>query len=100
MTTKKAKKVTFRQRLRVQSEERLEAMTIAMSRHGAMVCKEAKTEINPYDVMRLLSGGGTKSLRYRLVTELSNEVLAELEEIYNRQQDLPLKDGKQGDASN
>lgn len=91
---RKSKKMTFRQRLRVTAEERLEAMKIAMSRHGAIVCKESKTDINPYDVMRLLAGGGTKSLHYRLVSELANEMETELEAIFNRQQDLPLEDEK------
>lgn len=96
MSKKKAKKMTFRQRLRATAEERLEAMKIAMSRHGAMVCKDAKTEINPYDVMRLLSSGGTKSLHYRVVSNLVNEMEAELEEIFNRQQDFPLEDNSDG----
>ena len=89
MTKKtKAKKITFRQRLRTQSDVRLSEMIVAMRHAGKNICKESKTEINPYDVMRLACGGQTKSLRYRVVTDLANESEAELEVLYNRQMDL------------
>jgi len=92
MTTKKAKKMTFRQRLRATAEERLSKMTNATAARCMDVCKESKTEINPYDVMRLAAGKRNESLHYRLVSELANEMEAELERIYNNQQDLPLED--------
>ena len=92
MTTKtKAKKMTFRQRLRTDAEERLDAMIVAMADNARVVCKARKTEINSYDVMQLLCASQTKSLRHRLITELANERMAELEAIYNRQQHLDLE---------
>ncbi len=83
----KAKKMTFRQRLRAQSEERLQHMESAI-RILATESVKAVSAINPFDVMRLASGTQTKSLRHRLVTELANEAEAELEALYNKQMDL------------
>ncbi len=101
MKKSKAKRVTFRQRMRAQSDERLSAMIVAMREAGQRICKESKTEINPYDVMRLSCSNQTKSLRYRVVTDLANEHEAELERIYNSQQELPLKaeESSGGDVS-
>jgi hypothetical protein len=92
MTKKKSKVkvITFRQRLRAQSEERLDKMLSVMGTAAQRVCEETNTEINPYDLMRLACNRQTKGLRYKLTSELSNEVENELEAIYNKQQALAL----------
>ena len=86
-----ARKMTFRQRLRAEAEERLDNIRSLMTIAAMRACEEANTDINPHDVMRLVSGTQTKSLRTRLITELANEKEAELEKIYNNQQDLGLE---------
>jgi len=86
----KVKKMTFRQRVRATADERLSAMIVAVREADRQICKESKTEINFYDVMKLACGGRTESLRNRLVTELANEHMAELEAIHNNQLNLDL----------
>lgn len=86
----KAKAMTFRQRLRAQSEDRLDKICKAMYGAAVRVCEEADTEINPTDVMRLVCNRQTKGIRYKLTSELSNEVENELEKIYNKQQGMDL----------
>lgn len=95
--SKKAKKMTFRQRLRAQSEDRLKEMVKTVQ---ILVVESVKpvSEINPYDVMRLACGKQTKSLRNRLIGELANEHEAELEKIYNKQQDLSFGTKEDDDA--
>ena len=91
MTTKtKAKKMTFRQRLRTDAEERLDA--IIKASYDAIDKVKGNHHIATMAIMRLCSGGQTKSLRHRLITSLADEQMAELEEIYNRQQQLPMGD--------
>ena len=97
MTTKKAKKMTFRQRLRADAEDKLQQMESTVRLLATDALKSEGTTINPFDVMRLASGTQTKSLRYRLIGELANEKEAELEALYNKQQDLPLKAGSDGE---
>lgn len=79
------RKLSFRQRLRLQSAERLDVIAADVRAAVEDTLKSAGTEINPYDVMRLLSGGQTKTLREQLITDLSNEVENELEALYNKQ---------------
>lgn len=81
----KVKRATLRQRLRQQSAGRLDVLTADVKTAVEDTLKSAGTEINPYDVMRLLSGGQTKTLREQLITDLSNEVENELEALYNKQ---------------
>jgi hypothetical protein len=88
----KAKKLSFRQRLRAQSAERLEKIEATMRGAAIRVCEESDTKINPYHVMRLMTGGMTKTLREQLITELANETEDELEAIYNKQIGLDLGD--------
>ena len=102
MTKKaKAKPMTFRRRLRADAEKKLDSM---LNTVWILACEAVKADgsaTKPADLMRLLSSGQTKSLRNRLVTKLANEKVAELERIYNNQQELPLKVEESGgdDAS-
>ena len=96
MKTKKVRKVTFRQRLRADADERLTKMIVAMRGAGVVVCDDSKTNINPYDVMRLACGRQNKSLRYQVVSDLANEMEAELEKLYNKQMNL-LKEDSDGE---
>jgi len=98
MTKKtKAKLMTFRQRLREQAGYKLNSMLNAVQLLAAEAVKAEDSEINPADVMRLASSAQTKSLRWRLITELANEKVAELERIYNNQIALDLGDEKSSD---
>lgn len=92
----KAKKISFRQRLRNQSAERLEKITNAVAGAAARVCEEAGVKISHYDVMRLLCASQIKTLREQLITELANETETELEAIYNKQMTL-LEEAPGGD---
>lgn len=87
----KAKKISFRQRLRNQCAERLDVMAEAV-RIAARDVVKPHSEINPHDVMRLICTGQTKTLREDLITQLANETEAELEAIYNKQMNLLPED--------
>lgn len=81
---------TFRQRLRIEAEERLDNMIVLMSTAGMRVCEEADTGIDQHDLMRLTCNRQTKSLRSKLVSELANEKEAAIENLYNNQVPMPL----------
>lgn len=91
----KAKKISFRQRLRNQCAERLDVMAEAVRIVAHDVVKP-HSKINSLDVMRLLCAGQTKTLRENLITQLANETEAELEAIYNKQMNL-LPEDSDGD---
>lgn len=82
---KKVKAMTLRQRLRAKAQEKLESLQEDVIDAVGSACDSHNTKINPYDMMRLISGGMTKTLRERLITELANETEAELEALYNKQ---------------
>ncbi len=86
----KAKKISFRQRLRNKSEETLD--TIIKAAYDAVDKAKGGHHISTVDIMRLCSGGQTKTLRENLITQLANETEAELEAIYNRQMNLLPED--------
>jgi len=93
MAKKKAKKkVSFRQRLRAESQERLEKIAVDVSEAALAAVRSHNTEINPLLVMQLLCSQQTKTLRENLITELSNEKELELEAIYNTQLGLDMGD--------
>jgi len=89
--TKKAKPMSFRQRLRVQSADRLDIMEEAV-RIAVRDVVAPHSAVNPHDIMRLLCTGQTKTLREDLITQLANETEAELEAIYNKQMNLLPED--------
>ena len=90
---KKAKKLTFRQRLRADAAQKLDGLCEqAQERVTELV---AGTSLDPALLMQLASSPGhTKTLRENLITRLANDKEAELEALYNRQQDLELEEGK------
>lgn len=92
----KIKKMSLRQRLRQRADGRLDELqglvNVAMIRVG----EEADTDINLYDVLRMMVGTQTKTIREKLITELANEEERRLEDLYNSQQALDLED-KDGD---
>lgn len=90
--TKKSKKVSLRQRLRIKSKERLEAIQMEVAEACDAAVKSTGAKINSLDVMRLICGSQTKTLRDQLITELANETERELEAIYNKQIGLDLGD--------
>ncbi len=92
---KKAKPMSFRQRLRVQSADRLDIMEEAV-RIAVRDVVAPHSAVNPHDIMRLLCTGQTKTLREQIITELANETEFELEALYNKQLNL-LPEGSDGD---
>lgn len=86
----KAKKVTFRQRLREKAALKLDLLEDAAVAALGEICKENQAGIKCLDLARLICGG-QKTLRKRLITELANKIEDELEQIYNRQMDLPME---------
>jgi len=82
------RKLSFRQRLRLQSAERLDVIAADVRAAVEDSLKSAKTSLPPDVVMQLCCGGQTKTLREQLITQLANEVENELEALYNKQLDL------------
>lgn len=86
----KAKKISFRQRLRNQCSDRLDKIVGAA--YDAVDGAKAGAKIATVDIMRLCAGTQTKTLREDLITQLANETEAELEAIYNKQMNLLPED--------
>jgi hypothetical protein len=86
----KAKKISFRQRLRNQCADRLDV--IIKASYDAVDKAKGNSHIGTKEIMRLCSGGQTKTLREDLITQLANETEAELEAIYNKQMNLLPED--------
>lgn len=86
----KAPKLSFRQRLRNDAAQNLSDLKRKFEEVTESELIAANTGISKYDVFRLLSGGQTKTLEERLITELANEKEATLESIYNSQIGLDL----------
>lgn len=84
----KAKRLSFRQRLRNDAAEQLGEIKRKFEEVTEAELIAADTGISKYDIFRLLSGGMTKTLEEKLITELANEKEAALEQIYNSQMDL------------
>jgi hypothetical protein len=84
----KAPALSFRQRLRADAAKELDEL----KRKFEEVCEAeliaADTGISKYEIFRLLSGGQTKTLEEKLITELANEKEQALENIYNSQMEL------------
>lgn len=93
MAKAKAKKMTFRQRLREKAEKKLHLIVLAMEGAAERVTEEYGTNIDAGLLMQLASQPTKgKTLRHDLVTRLANEMEAELEAIFNNQQKLDLGD--------
>lgn len=90
---KNKKRLTLRQRLRADAEEKLDGLIKAAG--DAVDEILAGTNLAAWDLMHLASSKQNKTLRAHMVTELANQKEAELERLYNNQQDLDLeeKDG-------
>lgn len=80
------KKLTFRQRLRADASDYLDTLINTVHNSAAAVASE--TGATSKDLLRLACGGHVKSLREAVITKLANAREAELEAIYNQQQDL------------
>lgn len=86
----KLKKETLRMQMRISAEKQLEHVEAVMATAGERAVMECNTNIDPLDVMRLMSGTQTKTLRDKLVTQLANEAETELMDIWTNQQSLDL----------
>jgi len=96
MGTKKAKALTFRQRLRVDAIGDLGTLVDEVTAAAKKIV--LNKNIEAADLMALASNPKAKSLCHGLVTKLANGKERELEAIYNKQQDLDLSkvDSKAG----
>lgn len=95
MTVKKkikSKPMTLRQRIRADAEKKLEELQVECKDAVYAVLIARKTRMAADDLMHLISTNQNKTLRDKLITELSNEAEAALEELYNKQQGLDLGD--------
>lgn len=92
MAKKKPKALTFRQRLRLKSQEKLESIQRDVNDAVVAAVDSNNTKLHPRLVMQLCVGGQTKTLREKLITELANETEAELEALYNKQLGLLPED--------
>ena len=93
---KKKKALTLRQRLREQGEVQLEGLLERATERVAELCKG--TSVNPALLMQLASQPTRgKTLRHQLVTVLTNDKEAELEDLYNKQMSLPVDPESEGD---
>lgn len=84
----KAKKLSFRQRLRNDAAEQLYALKLKFEEACESVVIAENTGIEKRDVFKLLAGGQTKTLEEAVITELANEKEDALERMYNSQMDL------------
>jgi hypothetical protein len=82
------KKLTLRQRLRNDAEAQLDKLVAQAGDAVDQIL--AGTSLTAWDLMHLASSNQNKSLRAHMVTQLANEKEAELERLYNKQQDLDL----------
>lgn len=82
------KKLTLRQRLRNDAEAQLDKLVAQAGDAVDQIL--AGTSLTAWDLMHLASSTQNKSLRAHMVTQLANEKEAELERLYNKQQDLDL----------
>ncbi len=89
--------LNLRQRLRLQSAEKLDKIANDVRLLVAEEVLAAETEINSYDVMRLICNSQTKSIRTKLISELTNETERRLELFFNKQQNLGLGDSNAGE---
>jgi len=90
------KKMTLRQQLRAQAEEKLKGLREQMNEAAVRVVDGV--DIKPSDLMRLCLGGQTKTVHEHLITELANQAEAELLNLWNNQQALDLGDDNAKDA--
>lgn len=83
-----AKATTLRQRLRADAEDKLQMLLELVAEHSKASIQH-HTDINVFDLMRLLTQGQTKTLRQQVITDLANEAERKLEKLYNDQMALP-----------
>lgn len=91
MSKNKDIKMTLRQRLRNDSEKKLEKIIYKINDATKVVLEDAGTNLNWQDVIRLAGSMRSKSLKTQLITQLANEAEDELERLYNNQQTLSLE---------
>ena len=92
MTTKKAKKMTLRQQLRVQAAAKLNYIKGDVSDAIDMICKREQIEWT--DLMKACGPGISKTAEHNLITQLANKAEVELVKLWNDQQELPLDEEK------
>ena len=86
--------MSLRQRLRVQAEDQLNGL-IEQTREvvGELVNKTPSLSVID-DMLKLAAGGRTESLRIKTITALTNYKEKELEDFFNKQQDLLIEEPK------
>jgi len=78
----------LRQLLREKSGKNLDKLIDKMATAARDVANQSG--IKPSELMKITIGGRTDTLRTKLVTILANDLEADLLNMYNNQQDLPL----------
>lgn len=86
-TKKKARKTTFRSRIRQQATTRLDRLL--SDAHNAIegVIKDTNAPVTVETLARILSSSDTKTIRVRVITDMADQYEAELEALYNKQQE-------------
>ena len=91
MSTKKsskpAKPLTLRQKLRLDAEETLDTLNFKGLQYLERLIKDTGIR-SPRTLARLIAGGQTGTLRGQCITEIANRKESQLLEMYNQQQEL------------
>lgn len=94
----KKKKLTFRQRLRLQSETKLADLKSKARDAIIQVLIDNNANLAADDLMRAMSTSQNKTLDEHLVTHLANQCEDELEALYNKQIELIPEEKTDGKA--
>ncbi len=89
---KNEKRLTMRQEMREAANSRLEEIVNLAGK--AMEKLAMSTPLHPIDIARMLCGGQTKTLRDKLVTQLTNKAEEDLVALWNDQKKLDLGEEK------
>lgn len=94
----KKKKQTLRQQMREKANSRLEELLDEASNALIFVC--GGDTIDHLDLAKMMAGGQTKTLREKLVTQLTNRAEEDLLAFFNGQNELELggNDEKSSDS--
>lgn len=84
---KKARKTTFRQRIRDQADTRLNRLLATAHNALKVAIGDDNAPISIELLARILSSSDTKTLRTRVITDMADQYEKELEALYNKQQE-------------
>ena len=92
--------LTLRQRMRIDAEKRLDKLLAAVEKKVESAIAAENAQVPLRDIMRVLSSQESKTLRVKLVTQITDQMERELEQLYNQQLGLPIGDdgGKEAET--